>query len=60
MKTADLAWTEYLNCGDKLQKVKDVQNQFLSAVSGPNAAQLDQKIKALKDQSLENVLKELK
>ena len=60
MKSADLAWTPDLNCGDKLRKVIDIQNQFLTAVKSSNAAELDAKIKNLKDKSLENVLKELK
>ena len=60
MKSADLAWTRDLNCGDKLRKVIDIQNQFLTAVKSSNAAELDAKIKNLKDKSLENVLKELK
>lgn len=60
MKSADLIWTPDLNCCDKLRKVIDVQNQFLTAFKALNATELDKKIKNLKDKSLENVLKELK
>ena len=59
MKSADLAWTSDSNCCDKLQKVIDIQKQFLTAVSSSNVAELDEKIKKLKDKSVENVLKEL-
>ena len=60
MKSADLAWTSDSNCCNKLQKVIDIQRQFLTAVTSSNAAELDQKVKKLKDKSVENVLKELK
>ncbi len=60
MKSADLAWTSNSNSCDKLQKVIDIQKQFLTATTSSNAAELDQKVKKLKDKSVDNVLKELK
>ena len=60
MKSADLAWTSGSNSCDKLQKVIDIQKQFLTATTSSNAAELDQKVKKLKDKSVDNVLKELK
>ena len=60
MKSADLTWTPDLNCCDKLRKVIDIQNQLLTAIKAPNADELDKRVKKLKDNSLENVLKELK
>lgn len=60
MKSADLAWTSDSNSCDKLQKVIDIQKQFQMAATSSNAAELDQKVKKLKDKSVDNVLKELK
>ena len=60
MKSADLAWTSNSNSCDKLRNVIDIQKQFLTAITAYNAADLDRKIKKLKDKSVENVLKELK
>ena len=60
MKSADLAWTSNSNSCDKLQKVIDIQKQFLTATTSSNATELDQKVKKLKDKSVDNVLKELK
>ena len=60
MKSADLAWNPDLNCCNKLRNVINIQKQFLTAVSTSKAAELDEKIKKLKDKSVENVLKELK
>lgn len=60
MKSADLAWTPDLNCCNKLRNVINIQKQFLTAVNSSKAAELDEKIKKLKDKSIENVLKELK
>lgn len=60
IKSADLAWNPDLNCCNKLRNVINIQKQFLTAVSTSKAAELDEKIKKLKDKSVENVLKELK
>ncbi len=60
MKSVDLTWTSESNCCDKLQKAIDIQKQFQTAVSSSNAAELDLKVKKLKDKSVDNVLKELK
>lgn len=60
IKSADLSWTPDLNCNDKLRKVINIQDQFLTAVKSPNSSELDAKIKKLKDKSLESVMKELK
>ena len=59
MKTADLSWTSDPNCCDKLRKVIITQKKLLAAANSSNAAQLDQKIKKLKDKSMDNVVKEL-
>ena len=59
MKSADLALTPDLNCCNKLRNVINIQKQFLTAMNSSKAAELDEKIKKLKDKSVENVLKEL-
>ena len=53
MKTADKTTEE------KLGKIVENQEKILNTINGSNAKDLDNKVKALKDKSIENVLKEI-